>query len=89
MSGSEYARYIRLAKNYHYTYAEIERVAAISAAMRSYVNRKLAIYFISSNMRQFNFSIPSNAPTHYPDNNSVMPPNAILDTKCRAAVNSL
>ena len=89
MSGSEYARYIKLAKNYHYKYAEIERVAAISAAMRSYVNRKLAIYFISSNMSQYGFSIPSDAPNHLPGNNSVMPPAPILDTTCRATLNSL
>lgn len=88
MKGNEYNRYLRLAKNYSYTYAELESVAAIPAHMRQYVNRKLAVYFISSDLARYGFSISSPI-LHLPNNGTVTPAQPIQDANCRKVVTSI
>lgn len=87
MTGTEYQRYIRLAKNYSYKYGELERVAAIPLHMRQYVNRKLAVYFISSDLKRYGFSL-AGAKTQLPNNGTVIPHQPIQDSTCRQAVSA-
>lgn len=88
MTGAEYERYLRLAKNYSYSYAELERVAAIPFHMRNYVNKKLAVYFISSDLKRYGFD-KINGVSKLPSNGTVTPPHTIQDPKCRSAINSV
>lgn len=87
-SGQDYNRFLRLSKNYNYSYAEMDRMAAIPQHMRDYVNKKLAIYFISNDMARYGFSTDG-APTGLPTNGTVMPGRALKDRECRSAVSGL
>lgn len=88
MTGQDYQRYISLAKNYSYTYGELERVAAIPLHMRQYVNRKLAVNFISSDLSRYGFSL-EDAKTQLPKNGTVSPRSPIQDSTCRQAVDTI
>ncbi len=83
-SGSDYARFKRLAKSYNYTYMEMDRLAVIPAHMRNYVNKKLAVYFISSDMKRYGFKVGAGAPRSLPGNGTVFPAAAIQDNQCRS-----
>lgn len=88
-SGYDYGRFLRLAKNYNYSYAEMAtRSAGLSDGMRDYVNGKLAMYFIGNNLKYNKFEIPSDALTAFDDNakGTVMPKRALNDEKCSATV---
>ncbi len=84
-TGKDYKRFLKLAKNYDYSYAEMDLKAAIPKEMREYVNKKLAVYFISNDMTKYNFST-AGAPTALPENDSVMPKRALKDRLCQSAV---
>jgi hypothetical protein len=83
-SGSDYGRFLNWAKKYDYTFREMERMDAISKDMSDYVNKKLAIYFISNNMSEYGFSAPSERAL--PANNTIMPRRALKDRECQDAV---
>jgi membrane-bound lytic murein transglycosylase D len=82
-------RYLKFAKNYSFKYADMENVTAIPKEQRDYVDAKLAIYFVLSDMARYGLSIPSSAPRILPNNGSVFPPQEIHNPSCRAAINSL
>jgi hypothetical protein len=82
-TGQDYAQFKRLAKNYNYSYAEMDRLAAIPQHMRDYVNKKLAVYFISNDLRRYGFTLPG-APGPLPNNGTVTPSAPIQDSRCRA-----
>lgn len=88
-NGRDYDRFIRLAKSYNYTFAEMDRLAAIPKSMRDYVNKKLAVYFISNSMSQFGFGVDAEAPRSFPSNGTVFPPTQIQSEKCRQTVSAL
>lgn len=75
-----------LARRYGYTYVEMSRSSSISLDIRKYVDRKLAIYFISSDMPKFGFNPKSFVNTKFPPMNTIMPSGEIHDNHCRAAV---
>jgi len=83
--GADYGRFLRLTKNYNYSYAEMDSKAAIPKHMRDYVNKKLAIYFISNDMNKYGFTVDG-APTRLPTNGTVMPQRALKDRACQTAV---
>lgn len=85
-SGREYANFKKLAKNYNYTYLEMEKMAAIPQHMRDYVSKKLAVYFISNNMAKYGFRVDRNAPKNFPSNGTAFPRAPIKNQKCRNAV---
>ncbi|MGZ3722524.1 MAG: transglycosylase SLT domain-containing protein, partial [Bdellovibrionales bacterium] len=85
--GKNYSRYIALSKSYNYSYAQIDRVAAIPKDQRDYVNKKLAIYFISENISQYGFS-GGGMPT-LPRNGTVFPSHQINDGVCRQTVQAM
>lgn len=89
--GKDYQRFMKLAKKYNYTYAEMERTSAgLTKAMREYVNKKLAVYFISTSMQDYGFSIPQNARASLPKNGTVMPASGIIkDQKCLSIASSV
>jgi hypothetical protein len=87
--GSDYGRFMRLAKNYSYSYAEMaKKSAGLTTGMRDYVNGKLAMYFIGNNLSGNAFEIPSDALTGFDDNakGTVMPSRKLNDDTCEAAV---
>ncbi len=91
-SGADYGRFMRLAKNYNYTYAEMERRSAgLTQAMKNYVNGKLAVYFIANDMKSFAFSIPADAPRTFNEKArpTVMPARALNDETCSGAVRAV
>jgi hypothetical protein len=85
--GKNYSRYKQLSKNYNYSYAEIATVAAIPKDQLDYVNKKLAIYFISEDITKYSFSTGGAA--RLPTNGTVFPSHQISDTLCRQTVNSM
>jgi hypothetical protein len=87
-SGKDYNRFLRLSKNYDYSFAEMDRMAAIPQHMRDYVDKKLAVYFISNDMTKYGFTT-NGAPSGFPDNGTVMPSRALKDRECQAAVSGL
>jgi len=87
-TGADYGRFLKLTKNYDYSFAEMDRMAAISQPMRDYVNKKLAIYFISNDIGKYGFTTDG-APTSFPDNGTVMPARALKDRECHNAVSEL
>ncbi len=87
-SGQDYNRFLRLTKSYNYSYAEMDRMAAIPQHMRDYVNKKLAIYFISNDMAKYGFSTDG-APTGFPSNGTVMPGRALKDRECHSAASGI
>lgn len=82
-------RYLKFAKNYSFKYADMDSVTAIPKEQRDYVDAKLAIYFVSSDMDRYGLKIPAGAPRTLPRNGSVFPPSPINNSTCRAAINSL
>jgi hypothetical protein len=78
-----------LTKRWNYDYATIDQKAAIKKEFRDYVNKKLAVYFISRNMPRFGFSIPKDAPRELPDNGTVMPVKEISNPKCRGVFSAM
>jgi hypothetical protein len=85
-SGQDYSRFKKLAREFNFTYAEMDRLAAIPAHMRAYVNKKLAVYFISQDMNRYGFKVGAGAPRSLPANGTVFPSASILDERCRSAV---
>jgi hypothetical protein len=84
----DYGRFLKLAKNYAYTYEEMENLAAIPKPMRDYVDKKLAIYFISNDFAKYGFTIPmKNLPR--PDNDTIMPKRRLHDAECERVTRPL
>jgi len=84
MTRAEYNKSLDFARRYDYTYKELER-AILTAATREYLNRKLAVYFIASDLAKYEFSLSSNAQTQRPAN--TMPTRyPIMNPTCRQAV---
>lgn len=86
---NNYSRYKYLAHNINAKYADIAQVNAIPADQIDYVNKKLAIYFISSDMAGFGFGLSAGTPTGFPRNNSVFPPQPIKDSTCRNTIDAM
>lgn len=86
--GKNWSRYKTLAKNYNFTYAQIASVAAIPKDQLDYVNKKLAIYFISENIAEHGFNA-NDVKGALPTNGTVFPTAPINDALCRQAVNSM
>jgi hypothetical protein len=86
-NGKNYSRYKQLSKSYNYSYAQIASVAAIPKDQLDYVNKKLAIYFISENISQYGFA--TGGVTHLPTNGTVFPSHQISDGLCRQTVSSM
>src|SRR5205807_1697287 len=59
--GKNWNKYVTWAKNYNFKFAEIEQVAAIPGPQIDYVDQKLAIYFISSNMEKYGMTIDAHS----------------------------
>lgn len=89
-AGKLVASYKRRAGQQGYTYAEMARLGGIPQHMKDYVNKYLAVYFISSNMKFYGFD-PNvrGARTTPPTNGSLTPNGGISDPTCRAAVASM
>ncbi|MGE0529326.1 MAG: lytic transglycosylase domain-containing protein, partial [Bdellovibrionales bacterium] len=77
----EFNYFYRHAKNYQYAYADLESLGYLPGHMSNYVNKKLAVYFVASHMRDYGFEISSNKRTTLPDN--AKPSRPINDEKCR------
>jgi hypothetical protein len=88
-SGDQYKRFRRFANNYNYSYAEMDKLAAIPKRMRDYVNKKLAVYFISQDMKRYMFGFSRQAPSTLPTNGTVVPNQPIKDDQCRQTIDSL
>lgn len=84
------ASYRRRASKQGYTYADMASLGGIPQHMKDYVNKYLAVYFISSNMKFYGFD-PNvrGARTSPPTNGSLVPSGGISDPTCRAAVASM
>lgn len=87
-SRSDYGRFMKFAKNYNYTYAELADVGAIPKPMRNYVDQKLAIYFISNDFAKYGFTLPSGK-FNRPNNNSFMPKGQMRDPECERVTRPL
>lgn len=84
----DYGRFLKLVKNYNYTYEEMENLAAIPEPMRNYVDKKLAIYFISNDFAKYGFTLPQkNLPR--PDNDTIMPKRRLHDAECERVTRPL
>ncbi len=83
-TGSDYGRFLKLVKRYDYSFAEMDKMAAIPKPMRNYVNQKLAIYFISNDMGKYGFE--AGPTTSLPGNGTVMPRRPLKDSACQNAV---
>jgi hypothetical protein len=84
----DYGRFLKLAKNYAYTYEEMENLAAIPKPMRDYVDKKLAIYFISNDFAKYGFMIPKNNLPR-PNNDTIIPRGRLHDAECERATRAL
>lgn len=87
-SRSDYGRFLKFAKNYNYTYAELAEVSAVPKPMRNYVDQKLAIYFISNDYAKYGFTLPSGN-FKRPNNNTIVPGNRMHDPDCERVTRSL
>lgn len=72
-------------KRFNYTYADLED-GGIPLRVRNYVNKKLAIYFISNNMAQYGVNVPSDAPQRLTDAMHVWPVRQAKGPKCRQII---
>jgi hypothetical protein len=94
--GRNWSKYLKLSKNYSFKFADIERVAAIPNDQIDYVDQKLAMYFVSSNMEKYGMSIEAHSrvtkkpvPRTLPQNGSVWPSSEISNKTCREAMAEL
>lgn len=87
-SRADYGRFMKFAKNYDYTYAELAEVSAIPKPMQNYVNQKLAIYFISNDFAKFGFTLPSGK-FKRPNNNTIVPDGRMRDAECERVTRTL
>lgn len=88
-SSKDYGKFLRLTQRYRYSFAKLDQKAAISEAMREYVHRKLAIYFISNDFRKYGFTL-NGAEKRLPTNGTVMPASGhIKDEECEGATKGL
>ena len=78
----------RLARRYGYTFVRMSASSLIPRAIREYVEKKLAVYFISSNMPAYGHNINRYVNRSAPPRNTVVPPRPIQDSHCRAVVQS-
>lgn len=86
-SGKDYDRFLRLARNFKYSYAQMDRAAAIPKHMREYVNKKLAVYFIANDFQKYGFDV-SRAANTIPDNGTISPAR-MKDSQCEDAVRAI
>lgn len=85
-TGGDYGRFMKAVKNYNYTYAEMARKSlGLTSSMKDYVNKKLAMYFIASDMSKHAFDIAPDAPRNLPGE-TVMPSRKLNDKECDAAI---
>jgi hypothetical protein len=56
--------------------------------MRDYVDKKLAIYFISNDFAKYGFMIPKNNLPR-PDNDTIIPKSRMHDAECERATRAL
>jgi hypothetical protein len=85
----DWGRFITMAQKYDFTFQTIDEVGAIPQAQRDYVNNKLAIYFLSSDMAGYDLAIPADAPRTLPNNGTVVPTLPIQDSVCRSIISSM
>jgi hypothetical protein len=86
-SPNQKARFMKLAQNYRYTYAEMSGFGVLTKKMNDYVNNTLATYFIANSLSSNGFTL-ANARRTLPTNGTVMPSSGrVSSATCQAAIN--
>lgn len=84
-TGADYGRFKKLVRSYNYRFGEMDELSMIPADMRDYVNKKLAVYFISNDMSRYGFANPGPPPAKFPAKaRGTISPGAVRDPVCNA-----